>query len=141
LRKKGVYKVPTFSDEKSSDSSSDDDKADPRLQSKRAQSTDTMEMEEVDDEGIRYSDAPVRRRGGGIAGRAAGERARVTKKQPKDSDVMEMEEASEDDTAGAQATPGKQVAKQQVPVTDEEKEKILLTQWLEKMVLPRPEVY
>jgi hypothetical protein len=64
---------------------------------------------------------------------------------------MEMEEASEDDTAGAQATPSKQVAKQQVPVTDEEKEKILLTQWLEKMVLeyesdknrwrPRPEVY
>ena len=74
LRKKGVYKVPTFSDEKSSDSSSDDDKAGPRLQSKRAQSTDTMEMEEVDDEGIRYSDAPVRRRGGGIAGRAASAR-------------------------------------------------------------------
>jgi hypothetical protein len=48
---------------------------------------------------------------------------------------MEMEEASEDDTAGAQATPRTQVAKQQVPVTDEEKEQILVGQWLVKMEL------
>jgi hypothetical protein len=84
------------------------------------------EMEVVDDEeGPRYSGSPVRRRGGG-AGRAAGERERerakpydrpdsarasVTQKPPKASNVMEMEmeEVSDNDTAGAPATPGKQL--------------------------------
>jgi hypothetical protein len=87
----------------------------------------------------------VRRRGGGIAGRALGvrerakpydkpdsARARVAKKPPEASNMMEMEEVSED-TAGAPATPGKQVAKQQVPLSEEEKEEILLTEWLNKL--------
>jgi hypothetical protein len=141
LRKKGVRKVATFSDKVSSDSSSDDDKAGPRHTPQSA------------DEGIRYSDAPVRRRGGGIAGRAAGGRAAgervrerekpydrpksapagVAQKPPDASDMMEMEEVSDDDTAGAGAPATRQMTKPRAPLTSEEIEEGLLCDWLLKL--------
>jgi hypothetical protein len=136
-RKKQTIKVPAFSA-----SESDDDEA------------------EDDAEAGPMRPTQARRRGGGIAGRAAGGRAvgraaggRAAGERAKSRDKqdsararganeprkasnemeMEMEEVSDNDTAGAPATPRRQMTKQQAPLTSEEREEVLLREWLLKL--------